>query len=283
MTLFLLLVLGGTIRGMVYVVSKYISVENSTPLSMATANAIADTVLSLPIGIILFIYHPINFSLELLILAVISGAIYSMALISQYASLKRINMSEMSLLLQINIVFSAILGITILKESLNLWNFMGLGLIIIGNLTILIKKGKFKFNAGVLFALGAGIFSAIASTIDKDILNYIAAGFYVTVNSALILLSLVVINPKMITKSARLIRSKLKIFLLFSLFNLGSWYIGSFVLQNMEVSKFTPIQKSITLIIPVISGIIIFNEKQNLKLKILGLILAVSGIGLMYL
>jgi len=250
---------------------------------MATANAIADTVLSLPIGIILFIYHPINFSLELLILAVISGAIYSMALISQYASLKRINMSEMSLLLQINIVFSAILGITILKESLNLWNFMGLGLIIIGNLTILIKKGKFKFNAGVLFALGAGIFSAIASTIDKDILNYIAAGFYVTVNSALILLSLVVINPKMITKSARLIRSKLKIFLLFSLFNLGSWYIGSFVLQNMEVSKFTPIQKSITLIIPVISGIIIFNEKQNLKLKILGLILAVSGIGLMYL
>jgi uncharacterized membrane protein len=90
-------------------------------------------------------------------------------------------------------------------------------------------------------------------------------------------------KPSVIKESLFQIKNRFSIFLIMSITTVGAWVISSYVLQNMDVSTFVPVQKTITLIIPVIFGIIIFSERKNLSRKIFGLVLAIIGIGLMYL
>jgi drug/metabolite transporter (DMT)-like permease len=283
MQFFLLILLSGTIRGIGYIVSKYISLGKGSAHAMALANEIMDTLITLPIGIIYLAQNPVNLEFGVLLLAIVSAAMYGLCVALQYAALKRIDMSVMGIILRLNILFTSLIGVVVLHENMNAWNYLGLLAILSGNFAVVYKKGKFDFNQGVLFAILAAICSALASVMDKQVLNSINSVFYVFLNSLLIMLTLLLMKPKALKESVGLIRKRFFIFLLYSSIIVSAWFIGSYVLQNMDVSKFTPVQKSITLIIPVISGILIFKEKQNLREKIVGLGLAIIGIALMYI
>ena len=284
MGIFLLLLFSGIIRGIGYVVSKHISLGKGSSHAMALANATVDTILSLPIGIYLIIQtSAYRIDTIVLFLCVLSAAIYGLSISLQYSALKRIDMSVMGIVLRLNILFSSLIGVIVLGEKMNEWNYLGLFAILIGNFIVLSKKGKFNISYGVVFVILAALCSAFASNLDKFILNYINSAFYVTLNSFLIMFTLFLMRPRALKESISLIKGRFKLFLLFSCLNIIAWYFASYVLQNMDVSKFVPIQKTITLIIPVLSGILIFKEKENIKQKLIGLGLAIIGITLMYL
>ena len=284
MEIFLILLFSGTIRGIGYIVSKYISLGKGSSHSMALANAIMDTSLSLPIGIFILLRTPdFHIEIAILLLSILSAAAYGLSISLQYSALKRIDMSVMGIVLRLNILFSSLIGIVVLGENMNNWNYLGLLIILIGNFIVLSKKGKFNINFGVIFVILAAICSAVASNLDKYILNNINSVLYVSLNSFLLMLTLFFMRPRSIKSSFSLIRNRFKIFLLFSFLNITAWFFASYVLQNMDVSKFAPVQKTITLIIPVLSGILIFKERENLTQKLIGLGLAIVGIGMMYI
>jgi drug/metabolite transporter (DMT)-like permease len=283
MEIFLILLMSSVIRGVGYVVSKYISLGKESSHAMALANASIDTLLSLPIGVFFALQNlSSGFNISMLLLSIISAAAYGISVSFQYAALKRIDMSVMGIVLRLNILFSALIGILVLAEKMNGWNYLGLVVILIGNFAVLFKKGRVNINYGVVFAALAALSSAIAGSMDKYILNHISSVLYVSLNSVLIMSTLFLMKPSAGRESLRLIRKRLPIFVLFSLLNIMAWYLASYALQNMDVSKFTPVQKTITLIIPVLSGILIFKEKDNILQKIVGLGLAIIGIALMY-
>gem|GEM_PF-2255262 len=278
------MLLAGVIRGIGYLVSKKISREKGSAQAMALGNALVDTLISLPI-LLYFLVKPQGIQLYwgLIILAVISAAAYGMSVAFQYAALKRIDISVMSIVLRLTILFSALMGIVFLGERLNIWNYLGLLIILIGNLIILWKGRKFALSAGIIFTLGSAFVAAVASNLDKFILTKINSVFYVFLNSLLIAITLFISKPKAIRESIQLIRKSFGVFLLMSLLTISAWLLGSYVLQNMDVSRFIPIQKTITLIIPVLFGITFFKEKQHWQQKLLGLTLAIVGIVMMYL
>jgi len=283
MQFFLLILLSGTIRGIGYIVSKYISLGKGSAHAMALANAIMDTLITLPIGLVYLAQNPTNPEIMVLLLAIVSAGMYGLCVAFQYAALKRIDMSVMGIILRLNILFTSLIGVIVLREQMNGWNYLGLLAILSGNFAVVYKKGKFDLNQGVIFAILAAICSALASIMDKQVLNSINSIFYVSLNSLLIMLTMLLMKPKAMTESVMLIKNRFRIFFLYSCIIVTAWFIGSYVLQNMDVSKFTPIQKSVTLIIPVLSGILIFKEKQNLRQKMIGLGFAIIGIALMYL
>lgn len=282
--MFLLLLLGGLIRGFGYVLSKYIRLGNGSSHSMALASTLIDVVISSPIFVYFLIKgEGINFDLGIAVLAVISAGSYGISLGMQYAALKRVDMSVMGIVLRLNILVATLIGVIFFGEVLNNWNILGLIAILIANITILMDGKKLNMSIGILFTIIAAIASAVATTMDKFILNSVNSFLYVFINCLLTAIVLFLMKPSVIKESLFQIKNRFSIFLIMSITTVGAWVISSYVLQNMDVSTFVPVQKTITLIIPVIFGIIIFSERKNLSRKIFGLVLAIIGIGLMYL
>jgi drug/metabolite transporter (DMT)-like permease len=251
---------------------------------MALASTLIDVVISSPIFVYFLIKgEGINFDLGIAVLAVISAGSYGISLGMQYAALKRVDMSVMGIVLRLNILVATLIGVIFFGEVLNNWNILGLIAILIANITILMDGKKLNMSIGILFTIIAAIASAVATTMDKFILNSVNSFLYVFINCLLTAIVLFLMKPSVIKESLFQIKNRFSIFLIMSITTVGAWVISSYVLQNMDVSTFVPVQKTITLIIPVIFGIIIFSERKNLSRKIFGLVLAIIGIGLMYL
>lgn len=57
-----------------------------------------------------------------------------------------------------------------------------------------------------------------------------------------------------------------------------AWVIFLVVLQQTDISKSYPLFKGLSLIIPVVMGVVILHEKKHLNQKIVGVIAGIIGI-----
>ena len=191
-------------------------------------------------------------------------------------SRSKLDASIYSIIKQLSTVFMIIFGIAFLKEKILINKIIGSILIILSNIIVLYKKER--INKYIILGILANIFLALALIIDVNYSNYFNLAFYVLI-TILVPAILIFIFEKVKIKDIVLEYkngSKLSLYL-----TSISWVI--MMISKLKayklgiVSVVAPIS-SLSIILTIIIGYLLFNEKNNLIKKIIASIFILIGI-----
>jgi drug/metabolite transporter (DMT)-like permease len=98
---------------------------------------------------------------------------------------KNLEVSLYSILNQFSRVFLVLYGIFIFKQEIVLFKLLGGGLILLGNIILFYRKGRFTFNKYVLLAIVAAFCVATGLVIDVDISTRFNLPIYIMLTLAL--------------------------------------------------------------------------------------------------
>jgi drug/metabolite transporter (DMT)-like permease len=189
-----------------------------------------------------------------------------------------LDVSTYSILGQLSTVFVITWGILFFKEDIIIKKIIGSLLILLGNIIVIYKKGKFEFNKYVLMSILGNLSMSIAISIDVGISDQFNMPIYVA--ATLIIPALIIT-----------LIERIKIKDIINEFKLGNkkaitivgltW--GTMILQMLrlyqlgEVTTIAPLC-SITTILNVLVAYLLLKEKDSLWKKILASIIVVLGI-----
>ena len=189
-----------------------------------------------------------------------------------------LDVSTYSILGQLSTVFLIILGIIFFKEEIIIKKIIGALLILIGNVIVLYKKGKFEFNKYIVYSLIGNLSMSIAVSVDVGISDEFNMPIYVALT--LIVPSLIIfladkVKFNDVTKEFK--DGNKKAILLVG----GSWGIMIVTMlrayQFGSVTTIAPIA-SITTILNVFVAYFLLKEKDLLMKKILAALIVILGI-----
>jgi len=271
---YLILSLASIAIGLTYIVNKRLAHGNYSASTFTFLISYVNAIISIPL---LFINFYITHNPWLWILIIVSALTFGLSSYFSFLAYKLTDASTVSLIHKLNIVFVAIIGLLFLNEKYSSLSYLGLLFIIFSNIFIVFNGKNISVNKGMFFAFFMALFSALAAIFDKVILKDFSPFTYVFVNSILtgIMFSF---RKNVFSEGLQLLKQNTVMVLTTSILSVGSWVAFLFVLQNTSVSKTFPIYKSLSLIVPVILGIIVLKETNKLWQKILGTIIGVAGI-----
>jgi uncharacterized membrane protein len=276
----MLLLTAGFLSGVQQLINKHISKSNQRSDSYTTAALLFSTCLSIPF---LFVHQEWAHYTTTWIIIAVSVVCYAFSTAFSFAAYKKLDVSAVSLLQRLSVVFIYILGVVFLKENISAKNLIGIALITFGSLTIIYKKSSAHAHlTGVVLAILMALTGAFAAILDKLVLRDFSPYTYLFINNFLV--GLVFIPKKgNFTGAIKIIKSQPNSLLVRSLLANMSTALVWVALQAGLVSNVMPVYKTVSLIVPVILGIVLFKERSSLKQKIVGLVLSSVGIYLMYL
>lgn len=195
-----------------------------------------------------------------------------------FKALKQIEASESSILLssiRLWVVFGAFI---FLQEIFSVQKILGTTIILIGICIARWQKQKLVVNLGVVYALLAAFFYAIAEIIAFYLLRNFDAPSFSVYGSLLPVLALLIIKPKTIKKLAFYTRPKyaLNISLVSINDSLATIFLYFAYQIGRNASQIAPIMATQT-IISVLLAIVILREQKNIFNKIVGAMIAVVG------
>jgi len=270
----LILSIASIATGFTYILDKKLSLSNHKAETFAFLTSIANAFIAIPL---LFINFYISTDINIWVLIFISCAVFGLSRYFIYKAYQTTDVSIVSIIHKLNIVVGALLGIIIFKEQYSLLAYLGLTLIVLSSILILYKGRKIILDIGIIYAVIMAVLTAIAAIIDKAIINDFSSYTYVFVNSV-VTAFFFSFNKRIYKNSYVMFKNNWKIIILRSILNTASWAAFIIILQNSSVSKTFPIYKSLSLIIPVVLGMVLLNERSRLWQKIMGLILGILGI-----
>lgn len=270
----LILLLASIGLGLTYILNKKLSLTKFHSATYMLVLSVMGTFLSVP----LLLFQPtIPSSWVFWPLAIISATAFGIGMFFGFRAFKLTDASVVSLVHNLDIAFVAIIGITLYSETYSFISYLGLLLIMASAALLLYDGKKIRVDQGFIFAFLLAIGSTISSVADKKLLEVFSPFTYAFINNGLI--SLLFLGHKTARQEAiKLFKSNTRLLALISFINVGAWVTFLFVLQSTNVSKTLPIFKSLTLIIPVVLGILILKEKQKLWQKLVGMTLGAIGI-----
>lgn len=189
-----------------------------------------------------------------------------------------IEASTYSMLKQLSTTFMIFAGLIFFKEEFILTKFIGAMLIIISNLIIFYKKGKFEFNKYILLGILSNIAFTVALFLDVNISDNFNLPFYVALTliiPALLITIFERIKPSEIKNE--LVNGNKKAILITAL----SWGIMIVVqLRAYQLGNVTVIAPlcALTVMLNVIVGYLFLKERDNLLRKIISAILIIISI-----
>ena len=272
-----LLLIAGLLSGVIQVLNKKLAGSNHQPSTHAAFIALANGVVGLPFLLFQFRLPEDPMTWVLIAFSVIA---YAISLLFYFIAYKHADVSLVSVVRRLSIVFIAILGVIFLREELSFVNWIGLLMILLSGVVVAIDKKKIKFSTGILFALFSAVFASVSSVLDKQILNDISPFTYVVVNNMLV--GAILLPRKGVLVDARdLLKHHWKLIALTAvLMDLG-FALVLYVLQGADVSQTMPVYMGLSFMMPVIFGVILLKEKEKLRQKIVAIILGVVGIFLL--
>jgi len=270
---FFLLFTASILTGFIPVLGKKLTHTNRKSIAYSVASLIVSTFVSLPF---LFIQFQISLSWNLVLLILLSCVFYGLSITYRYEALKNEDVSVVSIIRKISVIISVMGGIIFFKEKFTLFSYIGLLLLILSSIILIFNK-NIKITSGGKYALSMAILSAIATIFDKKILMDMSPFTYVVINNFLSGLFLC-FRKNIFKESIDIIKNQYNILIPISILAIGSWTVFLIVLKNFEISKSMPIFDSLSLLSPVILGIIIFREIKNIKKIIIASVLAMIGI-----
>jgi uncharacterized membrane protein len=264
-----------------YTISKYIK----KPLVMMALYPFY----SLIFALLIFFFHGITIPKpNVLILSILSGILYFLMLFFYIKSLSFEEVSRVSPLFSLNLVFVLLFCRVFLGEVFSFEKYFGIFLILSGSVLISIKKRiKIKISKALLFMIFAGVFGAVYSVVQKIVLNelnYWSAFILVRVSSVLlapVLLPQFIHFIKIVKKAPRVFA-----YLSFSeISNMVALYsiIIAYSIGPMSlVATLSEVQSVVVLLIA--SGISIFKPKaletfkvREFLLKLISIIMITAG------
>ena len=189
-----------------------------------------------------------------------------------------IEASTFSMLKQLSTTFMIFAGLIFFKEEFILTKFIGAMLIIFSNVLIFYKKGKFEFNKYILLGILANITYTIALFLDVNISDNFNLPFYVTLTliiPALLIMIFERIKPSEI-KNELVNGNKKAIFI--TAISWGVMIVSQ--LRAYQLGNVTVVAPlcALTVILNVIVGYLLLNEKDNLLRKIISAILIIISV-----
>ncbi len=189
-----------------------------------------------------------------------------------------IEASTFSMLKQLSTTFMIFAGLIFFKEEFILTKFIGAMLIIFSNVLIFYKKGKFEFNKYILLGILANITYTIALFLDVNISDNFNLPFYVALTliiPALLIMIFERIKPSEI-KNELVNGNKKAIFI--TALSWGVMIVAQ--LRAYQLGNVTVVAPlcALTVILNVIVGYLLLNEKDNLLRKIISAILIIISV-----
>ena len=131
--------------------------------------------------LLLFPLFPFSFPTDWKVygLLVLASIFYAVNDRLQTTARKHLQVSVFSVLNQLSTVFLIILGLTFFREPLILSKLVGAGLIVMGNVVLLYKKGEIRFDKYILMTVLAVLSFAFAISIDIGISKQFNLPFYI--------------------------------------------------------------------------------------------------------
>lgn len=274
----LLLLFAGLLSGTIQVLNKKLAGSNHQSSTHAVVIALANGVIGLPL---LFYQFQLPQSSKTWILIVFSIITYAISLLLYFLAYKLTDVSLVSVVRRLSIVFIAILGVVFLREQLTIANWFGLIMIVLSGIVVTVERKHISLSSGILFALFSAVFASLSAVLDKQILNDISPFTYVVINNVLV--GLVLLPRKGIVADARdLMKHHWKLILLTAvLMDLG-FALVLYVLQGADVAQTMPVYMGLSFMMSVVFGVFLLKEKQKLPQKIVAIIVGLIGIFLLY-
>lgn len=273
-----LLSLAGIANGLSQVVNKKLTSSGHESVTYTAAVLLTCSLFSLP----LFFYQPhISLSLSSWSLIFISITVFAFSTRFGFEAYKHADVSTVSILQRFNILFVALIGFLFLQENYTLKSIIGLLLIFFSGIILVFNKRKIQMNIGTVFVLLMVITNAIASALDKLILNDFSPYSYLFINNFLSG-TVFLYSKKNAFQVKNLFQKRYPLILTTSALSTISVMLVWIVLQQTSVSQTMPVYKGLALIIPVVIGITLLNERQQLSQKLIGATLGIIGIVLQY-
>ncbi|MFA6572377.1 MAG: EamA family transporter [Bacteroidota bacterium] len=278
MTNILFLTLAGLLIGVVQIINKRLVSSNHRSTTYTSVTMLANAVVAFPL---LFINFRISYSLYYWGAILLSVLLFTVSCYYGFKAYKEIDISAMSVIQRLNIVFVALIGLTFLRENYSVNNYVGFCLILAGGLVVVYEKRKLLINKGVIYALIATFFGAVSATLDKVILKDFSPFTYAFLSSFLVGITFLW-RKDIVHDNIKLFQRHKILIILRSILGISSYILLLLVLAKTNVSQTMPVYKGLSLIIPVILGILVLGEKTNIKQKIAGTLMSLLGIMLMY-
>lgn len=191
---------------------------------------------------------------------------------------KNLEVSVVSILMQLSNVFVFIWGILFFKETFMLQKAIGAILIVIANVFLFYKKGKFVFNRYTILSFLSSIALSIAVSLDAGISGNFNLAFYAFMDlfGSAILISLVErIKPRDMLEEYKQGNKKAII----ATGMVWGLYIF-FMLRTYNSAPVTTVAPlgAVAVILNVIASYIFMKERNNIGKKIIAAILVILGV-----
>lgn len=195
-----------------------------------------------------------------------------------FKALKQIEASESSILLssiRLWVVFGAFI---FLQEAFSTQKIIGTIIILLGISVAQWQKQKLVFNLGVIHALLAAFFYAVAEIVAFYILRNFDATSFSVYGSLLPVVALLIIKPKTVKKLAFYLKPKYALNISIVSINdtLATIFLYFAYQVGRNASQIAPIMATQT-IISVLLAILILRENKNIFNKIIGAVVVVAG------
>ena len=219
-----------------------------------------------------------SFNYWLIFLFIFALIFYTVSDRLQTTVRKNLEVSTFSIINQFSKVFLIIYGLILFREPIIILKLIGAFIIIIGNIFLFYKKGRFYFNKYVWLSIISSFFIATAVIIDVDISKYFNIPLYIMIT---------LIVPSVIN----FLFERCSLIEVFNEFNSERkiWYIITglvwgfvifFTIRAMQlgdVSFVTPIIAS-TVLLNVFVAYFLHREKDNFLRKVISALIVITGI-----
>lgn len=191
---------------------------------------------------------------------------------------KNLEVSVFSVVNKTSDVFLIIIGFLVFRQVPTLGKIIGVVLIILGQIILSYKKGKIVINKYFALGLLTNLIFSVAMSIDIGISDKLSIPVYVAIGLAVPALLIFIFERIKISTLISEFKGMNKVILTLVGLSWGSFIVMSlYAYQHGEIISVVALT-SLSVLINVVVGIILFKEKENLINKIIAAIVVVAGV-----
>lgn len=223
-----------------------------------------------------FVWHPLTPVLPNFILMMI---LYGLGNIFVFQALKAVEASKFTILFAARGLFTVIASTLFLRELLTSYQYLGGILILLSIIIAVIKRNQLRFETHDKLALLAAFFFGIASANDRYLLTALNLYQFVVLSFVLsgMLVGVVYYRKLLLIRSILNTSIYKKMFALSLVYGLSAVFFFASLQIAPSASQVAVINLTSTITI-VLLGVVLLKERDNLRQKMIGALLAFLGL-----
>jgi len=219
----------------------------------------------------------VNLNPYLFSLLILSGLGYGFFQRYQFSVRKRIEASELAIILTPTNIAGYILAVVWLHEAVTVWQVLGFAILMVAAVMVIAKHHKVTFTRYTMLALVIGLGLAITAPLDRRVSPFFSqvltyAAFIWLAQTIVTFIPYVKVSK--IKRELQIHRWKLPLLVLI---NLCATYTLIAAIKMAPATKVQPVTASNVILVAIL-GIIILKERNRVWLKITAAILATIGL-----